>query len=50
MNNPFRTTDDYELFIYSLQQQFSEIENSTLVFVRRGASNELILKVKKETE
>lgn len=38
MNNPLRTTDDYELFIYSLQQQFSEIENSTLVLVRRGAS------------
>lgn len=38
MNDPFRTPDDYELFIYSLAEQFPSIQGSTLTFVRRGGS------------
>jgi hypothetical protein len=38
MNNPLRTPDDYELFIYSLPEQFPVIQRSTLIFVRLGAS------------
>ena len=34
----FRTPQDYELFIYSLTEQFSSIRSSTLTFVRLGAS------------
>lgn len=38
MNNPLRTEADYELFLYTLAEQFDSIQRSTLVFVRRGAS------------
>lgn len=38
MNNPLRTPDDYELFIYNLPEQFPIITGSTLTFVRLGAS------------
>ena len=38
MNDPFRTPEDYELFIYTLQERFSPIRHSTLSFIRRGHS------------
>ncbi len=38
MNNPLRTPEDYELFLYALTEQFPSICRSTVVFVRRGAS------------
>ena len=38
MSTELRTPEDYELFIYSLRDQFPMIESSTLVFVRRGAT------------
>lgn len=37
MTNPLRTSQDYELFIYSLAERFSSVRSSTLTFVRRGA-------------
>jgi len=38
MSNPLRTPDDYELFIYSLCEQFPAVRHSTVRFVRRGAT------------
>ena len=38
MTNPLRTPEDYELFIYTLAEQFSSIRRSTVIFVRRGAT------------
>jgi hypothetical protein len=38
MNNPLRTPEDYELFLYTLTEQSSSIRRSTLTFVRLGAS------------
>ena len=38
MTNPLRTSEDYELFIYSLPQQYRSIQYSTLAFARRGVS------------
>lgn len=38
MSNPLRTPEDYELFLYTLTEQFPVIRRSTLTFVRRGAS------------
>jgi hypothetical protein len=38
MNNPLRTEDDYELFLYTLTEQFSSVLSSTVVFIRRGAT------------
>lgn len=38
MNDPLRTADDYELFIYTLPDQFKSIRHSTLTLVRLGAS------------
>lgn len=38
MNNPLRTPEDYELFLYTLTQQFLSVRRSTVTFVRRGAS------------
>ncbi len=37
-DNPLRTSEDYELFLYTLTQQFPSIRRSTLVFIRIGAS------------
>lgn len=37
MTNPLRSDQDYELFVYTLIEQFSSIEHSTLTVVRRGA-------------
>ena len=38
MSDPFRTPEDYELFLYTLVERLSVISRSTLVFVRVGAS------------
>lgn len=38
MKNPLRTAEDYELFVYTLADQFSSIRRSTITFVRRGAT------------
>lgn len=36
MSNPLRTAEDYELFLYTLTEQFPSIQRSTVTFVRRG--------------
>lgn len=38
MSDPLRTFEDYELFLYTLSEQFSAIHRSTMTLVRRGAS------------
>lgn len=38
MTDYFRTPEDYELFIYTLSEQFVSIRRSTVTFVRRGAT------------
>lgn len=38
MSNPFRTPEDYELFLYMLAEQFPSVQSSTVVFIRRGAT------------
>jgi len=35
MTNPLRTPDDYELFLYTLADQFSSVQRSDIVFIRR---------------
>jgi hypothetical protein len=38
MSNPLRTPEDYELFLYTLSEHFSDVRRSTVTFVRRGAT------------
>jgi len=38
MSDPLRTPEDYELFIYTLKDQFPSIRHSTVTFVRKGTS------------
>ena len=38
MSNPLRTSEDYELFLYTLTEQFPTVRRSTVTLVRRGAS------------
>lgn len=38
MSNPMRTAEDYELFLYTLAQQFPSVRRSTLTFARLGSS------------
>ena len=38
MKNPLQTIEDYEFFLYSLQESFPLIKQSTVVFIRRGVS------------
>ena len=38
MSNPLRTPADYELFLYTLGEQFPVVRRSTVTLVRRGAS------------
>jgi hypothetical protein len=38
MSDPFRTPEDYELFLYQLSEQFTSVRRSTVVLIRRGAS------------
>lgn len=35
--NPFRTLGDYELFLYTLREEYPVVQSSTVVLVRRGA-------------
>jgi hypothetical protein len=34
----FRTSQEYELFLYTLSEQFSIVVHSSVVFIRRGAT------------
>ena len=38
MSNPFRTPEDYELYLYTLTETFPTIKRSTITFVRIGAT------------
>jgi len=38
MSNPLRTPQDYELFLYTLTEQFPSITQSTIFFIRIGAT------------
>jgi len=38
VSNPLRTSEDYELFLYTLSEQFPLARRSTVTFVRRGAT------------
>lgn len=38
MSDPFRTVEDYELFLYGLSDRFATISHSSLVLVRRGST------------
>jgi len=38
MNDPLRTPEDYELFLYTLTERFPAIRSSTVTFVRLGAT------------
>ena len=38
MSDPLRTLEDYELFLYTLPEQFKCIHHSTVTLRRRGAS------------
>ena len=38
MSNPLRTPQDYELFLYTLSEQFPSVLRSTVTFVRLGAT------------
>jgi hypothetical protein len=38
VSNPLRTPEDYELFLYTLREQFSSVHRSTVVLIRRGAT------------
>ncbi|MGH7596674.1 MAG: toxin-antitoxin system TumE family protein [bacterium] len=38
MNNPLRTIEDYELFLYTRREQFTSVRRSTVTLVRMGAS------------
>ncbi len=38
MTNPLRSPQDYELFLYTLAEQFPSVRRSTVTFVRLGAT------------
>jgi len=38
MSNPLRTIEDYELFLYTLKEQFPSVRHSTVILTRRGAN------------
>lgn len=38
MNDPLRTPEDYELFLYTLTERFPSVRRSTVVFIRRGST------------
>jgi len=38
MSNPLRTPKDYELFLYTLTEQFPSVRHSNVTFVRLGAT------------
>jgi hypothetical protein len=38
VTNPLQTPEDYELFVYTLMEQFPSVQRSTVTFVRRGST------------
>ena len=38
MKDPFRSPEDYELYLYSLRELYPSIKHSTVIMVRRGSS------------
>ena len=38
MNNPFRTPEDYELYLYTLTENYPSIKRSTITFIRLGST------------
>jgi hypothetical protein len=38
VSNPLRTSEDYELFLYTLSEQFPSVRRSTVTFIRRGSA------------
>ena len=38
MKNPLHTIEEYELFLYTLNEAFPSIKHSTIVLVRRGVT------------
>lgn len=40
--NPFQSIRNYEEFIYTLKQQFSSIQSSTLIVIRRGSRTAMV--------
>jgi len=38
MTDPLRSPEDYELFLYTLAEQYPSIRASTVTFVRRGST------------
>ena len=38
MSDPLRTPEDYELFLYTLTEEFLSVQRSTVTFVQRGSS------------
>lgn len=38
MSDPFRTPEDYELYLYTLTEKFPSIRRSTITFIRLGST------------
>ena len=38
MSSALRSPEDYELFIYTIAEQFPAVRRSSLIFVRRGTT------------
>ena len=38
VNNSLRTSEDYELFLYTITDQFPSVRRSTVTLIRRGAT------------
>ena len=38
MSNPFRTPEDYELYLYTLSEKFPSVTRSTITFIRLGST------------
>jgi hypothetical protein len=38
MSNPFRTPEDYELYLYTLIEKYPSIKRSTITFIRLGST------------
>jgi len=38
MSNPLRTPEDYELFLYTLTEQYPAVQRSTVILIRLGAT------------
>lgn len=38
MNDPFRTLEDYELFLYTLAENYPAVQNSTVTLIRQGST------------